>query len=66
MKNSNYKYISEDNGGIIGVGDGKKWGFINKEGIEICPMKYSGTLYFKDGFAPVEIDDKWGLIDETG
>jgi len=43
-----------------------KWGFINKSGKEIIPIKYDHARVFSDGLAAVRLNDKWGFIDPTG
>jgi len=43
-----------------------KWGFINKSGKEIIPVKYNSIYDFSDGLALAIINDKWGFIDKTG
>jgi hypothetical protein len=43
-----------------------KWGFNNKQGVEICECKYDQVFHFCDGYARVEIDFKCGYIDKNG
>jgi hypothetical protein len=45
-----------------------KWGFIDKTGKEIVPVKYDGVskLGFIDGVAYVKLQSKWGYVDRDG
>ena len=43
-----------------------KWGFIDKTGKEVIPIKYDGAWYFSEGLASVKLNDKWGFIDKAG
>ncbi len=43
-----------------------KFGYINKSGKEIIPLKYDSGKDFKKGFAAVKINEKWGFIDLIG
>jgi hypothetical protein len=46
--------------------DGEKWGFIDTCGNWQIAPKYSNVSGFDGGPARVEIDGKWGLIDQKG
>ncbi|MGD8191975.1 WG repeat-containing protein [Brevibacillus ginsengisoli] len=49
--------------------DGKsqwKAGFINKNGKMVIKPQFDRTTDFKNGVAPAEINDKFGLIDKSG
>ena len=43
-----------------------KWGFINRKGKEITPIKYDICHGFSDGFAAVKLNDKWGYVNING
>jgi hypothetical protein len=43
-----------------------KWGFINNYGKEVIPFIYDSVYFFKNGLAPVSINDKHGYIDKEG
>lgn len=43
-----------------------KWGFVDKNGNEIINCKFDNVGSFKEGLAPVCIDDKWGFINKSG
>ena len=43
-----------------------KWGFIDKTGKEIIPLKYEDVGKFKEGLAAVKLTGKWGFIDKSG
>ncbi len=45
---------------------GGKWGFINKIGKEIIPIKYQYAQNFSDGLAAVMLNKKWGFVDSNG
>jgi len=42
------------------------WGFIDKTGALVIPPQFEGTAGFKEGLAPVVVDDKWGFINKNG
>ena len=44
----------------------KKYGFIDKTGKEVIPIKYDDVWYFSEGLAAVSLNNKWGFIDKTG
>lgn len=45
-----------------------KWGFIDEQGNEVVPCKYTNSEapVFVDGVACVEVDGEYGYIDKTG
>lgn len=44
-----------------------KWGFVNvKTGETQVQPLYDKVTFFKNGFAPVCIDEQWGMIDKNG
>jgi hypothetical protein len=43
-----------------------KWGYIDKSGKEIIPLRYDDGRIFMDGLAAVKLNNKWGFIDKTG
>jgi hypothetical protein len=43
-----------------------KWGFIDKTGKEVIPLKYDDARSFSEGLASVNLNGKWGYIDKTG
>src|SRR5690606_21793504 len=44
----------------------RKYGFIDKNGQEIVPLKYDEAMSFSEGMAKVRVQDKWGFVDQTG
>ncbi len=56
-------FVSED---LIKVGYKDKYGFINKSGKEIIPIKYDYIEEFSEGLARVGLNDKEGFLDKTG
>ena len=45
---------------------GGKWGYMDKTGKEIIPLKYDFAWPFHEGLASVELNGKFGFIDKTG
>ena len=43
-----------------------KYGFIDRSGREITPVKYDDASRFSEGLAVVELDGKYGFIDRSG
>ena len=43
-----------------------KWGFIDKNGKVVIPLKYSGLYDFREGLARVVLNDKYGYIERDG
>ena len=43
-----------------------KWGFVDKEGKEVIPLKYDNVSYLYEGLASVELNGKKGYIDKNG
>src|SRR6478752_3681155 len=44
----------------------KKFGFINRNGVEIIPMQYEDAKDFKEGLAAVKQDGKYAFINTAG
>ena len=44
----------------------KKYGFIDKTGKEVIPIKYDNAWGFSEELANVRLNNKWGFIDKTG
>lgn len=60
----NLRSLSED---LIPVAINGKWGFVNViTGQTQIEPAYDKVEFFKDGFAPVCIENKWGMIDRNG
>ena len=56
--------LSED---LLPVSTEKKWGFVNViTGKTQVEPAYDKVEFFINGFAPVRIEDKWGMIDING
>jgi len=60
-----YDYVGQFIDGITSVCNNSKWGFIDKAGREVIPLKYDAVM-FSDGMIAVRIDDKWGFVDRNG
>lgn len=50
------------NEGLVGVFNGKKWGFITKSGKVAVPFLYDEIRPFSEGLAGVRKDNKWGFV----
>ena len=44
----------------------KKYGFIDKTGKEVIPIKYDNAWNFSEGLASVKLNGKWGFINKIG
>lgn len=61
-----YDWISETVGGFSAVRVNGKYGFINNDFREICPIKYDMVGRFRNGMAPVEMNGEKYYIDSNG
>ena len=68
-------YFSEEGLAVVSIGVrlgceydiyGGKWGFVDKTGREVVPLKYDFAQTFKEGLAVVIQNEKCGFIDKTG
>ncbi len=60
-------FFSEDFGRVCNwIDGGKKYGFVNKNGIEVIPPKYHDAGDYFEGLALVQLDANWGFIDKSG
>lgn len=55
-------YLFEDD--LCPVSSKGKWGYINKKGIEVIPLKYNECKEFSEGLAAVKLNNKWGFINK--
>ncbi len=63
------KYDYKDNHyyeGLAAVRLNGKWGFIDKSGNEVIPIKYDEAFIFIEGLALVSLNHKRGFIDKNG
>ena len=67
--------FSEEGLAVVSIGvklgceydvSGGKWGYIDKTGKEIIPLKYDLAGRFSDGLAVVMLNLKWGFVNVTG
>ena len=65
-RRSKYGNVLEFNEGLAPVMSLFKWGYINKSGKEVTPLKYDHALGFSEGLAAVEINNKWGYVNKSG
>ena len=61
-----YAWKDEYYEGLASVKLNGKWGFIDKTGKEVIPIKYDNAGSFSERLASVKLNDKWGFIDKTG
>ena len=57
-------YYNSD--GLAPVGLNGKYGFIDKSGNEVIPLKYDNAGSFSEGRARVKLNGKYGFIDKSG
>lgn len=57
------EYFSE---GLLMVKRNGKYGFINKMGEKVTPLKYDNADPFSEGLAAVLLNKKWGFINRKG
>lgn len=63
----NYDDVRDFYKGLVRVKLDGKWGFVNRTGKEIAPLKYDGVYgLFPSSRVKVRLDDKWGYIDKDG
>ena len=43
-----------------------KWGFVDKDGREVIPLKYDYAEIFYEGLARVKLNEKYGFVDKDG
>jgi hypothetical protein len=48
------------------VGKNGKFGYINKEDVQITPLKYDEAIGFLWKWGEVRTGDKWGLVNTEG
>jgi predicted RNase H-like nuclease (RuvC/YqgF family) len=54
------------NGRAVVMSSDKKYGFVNKSGKEVIPLRYDDAQDFSDGQAKVKYQNKWLNIDKKG
>ena len=66
VKFGRFNRIDELSENRMAVKDGHKWGFIDRDGKVVIPLKYNRTHTFSDGLAVVRIGKNHGCIDTDG
>lgn len=67
VKGVKYDFVGEYHEGLAKVSQNDKWGFIDKNGKVIIPLKYEKVFnYSPEGFTVAFGTDKSWLIDKTG
>jgi hypothetical protein len=65
-----WKYTYDDTGsfyeGRARVGLNNKWGFVDRNGNEVVPLKYDWVGNFYEGRARVKLNNKCGFVDTEG
>ena len=61
-----YDWKGEYYEGLAKVKLNDKYGFIDKTGKEVIPIKYDDAYSFSEGLALVKLNNKYGFIDKTG
>ncbi len=61
-----YDWKGEYYEGLAVVRYRRKYGFIDKAGKEVIPIKYDNAWSFSEGLAVVNLNNKYGFIDKTG
>jgi len=66
-------YLAE---GMVPASDGRRWGFMDRDGQWVIPPRYALVFPFKQGLAPAAVSndpdagplefDGWGLVDHRG
>ena len=66
LKYDSIPYNGSFSEGLAAVGIEGKWGFIDKSGNEVVPLKYDWAGSFSEGLAMVKLDGRWSFIDKLG
>ena len=61
-----YNDIYKFSEGLAVVVLNRKYGYIDKTGREVIPLKFDDAGNFSNGLAPVDLNYKYGFIDKTG
>ncbi len=63
---SKYDWADDFCEGIAAVSIEEKYGFIDKEGREIIPLKFDSVGVVSEGLIAVEMEGRWGYINNKG
>ena len=63
-ESSKYDHVWEESEGLRRVRRGSLFGFIDREGREVLPLKYYFAYDFSEGVAAVRYDGKFGFIEK--
>lgn len=61
-----YDDVGEFKEGFADVRLKNKWGFIDRKGVVIIPLKFDYVYAFSEGLALVELNEEYGFINVTG
>ena len=61
-----YDIVDDFREGLALVRLNDKYGFVDKTGKEVIPLKYEYAYSFREGLALVKLNDKYGFVDKTG
>jgi len=61
-----YDSVGDFSEGLAQVELNGKWGYVNKQGEEVVPVKYDYAWSFREGLARVELKGQYSVVDKTG
>lgn len=61
-----YEYVEDFSEGLAAVELNGKYGFVDKSGNVVIPLKYDLAWWFSEGLASVRLNGKWGFVNKTG
>jgi hypothetical protein len=61
-----YEVESSFQEGLAVVRSGDRYGYVDREGCEVIPLRYDWADALEEGLAVIKIDDRFGLIDKKG
>jgi len=60
---SGYESVNQKKYDVLGI---QHANFVDKSGFEVSKIRFERAYNFKDGFAAVQLDGKWGFLSKTG
>ena len=61
-----YDYVGIFGKGLARVRKDDKYGFVNKQGKVVIPLKYDYVGYFSKGLVNVKKDGEWRVVNKQG
>ena len=65
-KSLNFSFIGNFSEGLALIIVNNKYGFINKSGEVVIPIKFNSVRNFSEGLALIRVNNKWGFINKSG